>query len=75
MERRDDVGQKVFIGIITAVLTTIFISSLGFSIRAYEIGNVHEVRLAKIDSYIDSQEKLNLRLEKFLDKKIWNSER
>lgn len=69
-DRRNDVGNKLFIGILTAVLTTVFLGSLGLGIRAYELGNKHEVRISVMENFIYRQDRLNEKWEAWLDSRI-----
>lgn len=68
LDRRADVGQKMFIGIITAVLTTIFVGALGISLRSMEKGHDLELRVVKLEVFIVNQDKLNDKLSKLLDR-------
>lgn len=67
IDRRSDVGPKIAAGVITAVLTTIFLGSLGLSIRANELNQIQEVRIAKVEVFLVNQDRLNAKLEKIVD--------
>lgn len=67
-DRRQDVGQKMFVGILTAVLTTIFIGSLGLSIRAGEKNHALELRVVKLEVFVANQDRLNIKLDKILSR-------
>ena len=60
-------SQKLTIGIVTAVLTSIFLGALGLGVRANETNNFQEVRLAKIELFVETQNRLNDKLEKLVD--------
>lgn len=67
IDRRQDVGQKMFIAIVSAILTTIFLGSLGLGFRAYEKGNTHEVRITVLEEFAKGQARLNEKLDKLLE--------
>lgn len=67
IDRRQDVGSKMFIGIVTAILTTIFLGALGISIRSSEMNNMQEVRLAKLEVFAENQNNLNKKMEDLID--------
>ena len=67
MDRRQDVGQKMFLGIITSILTTIFIASLGLSIRNYEINNSQDISIDRFIHFMESQSRLNDKLTDLLE--------
>ena len=66
-DRRQDVGQKMFIAILTAIITTIFLGVLGMSIRNYEKSNTMEIRLVKVELIVQNQNELNKKLTDFLE--------
>ena len=67
VDRRSDVGQKMFIGITTAILTTVFMGALGMSIRGLELNHGLELRMVKIEVFIANQDRLNERLVRVLE--------
>lgn len=67
MERRVDVGQKIYIGIITAVLSAIFLGALGMSIRGVEKDHDLELRVVQVEQFVRNQDKLNQKLTDFLE--------
>lgn len=67
VERRQDVGQKMFVAILTSVLTTLFLGSLGMGIRNYEINNRQDIDLTKIGVYMKNQDILNGKLTDILE--------
>ena len=64
---KPEISQKLFVGILTAVLTTIFLGALGLGIRANEVNNIQEISLARIDLFMETQNRLNDKLEKLID--------
>ena len=67
VDRRSDVGQKMFVGIITAVLTTVFMGALGMSMRGVEMNHGLELRMVKVEVFIANQDRLNERLVRVLE--------
>ncbi|NOS67927.1 MAG: hypothetical protein HOO67_06240 [Candidatus Peribacteraceae bacterium] len=66
-DRRNDVGSKVFWSIMTGILTTIFLGSLGLGIRNYEINNRQDIELTTVREYMKTQARLNDKLDAILD--------
>lgn len=66
-DRRADVSQKLFVGIMTAVLTTIFLGVLGIGVRASEINQMQDVRLTRVEYFVENQNRLNEKMEKLID--------
>jgi hypothetical protein len=61
-------NQKLAIGIISTVATTIFLGALGLSVRATEINSMQEVRLARIEDFIARQDRINEKLEGLIER-------
>ena len=66
-DRRNDVGQKVFLSILTAVLTTIFLGSLGLGVRNYEINNRQDISIERFNGFMETQVELNRKLTEILE--------
>jgi hypothetical protein len=66
-DRRSDVGSKVTTGIVTAILTSVFLGALGMSIRQEEKGHLMDVRIVKVEVFIANQDRLNERLVRVLE--------
>ena len=66
-DRRQDVGQKLFIGIVTAILTTVFLATLSLGWQNYERQNKIEVRLVQVEVFVRNQDRLNQKLTNFLE--------
>ena len=66
-DRRSDISSKLFVGIMTAILTAVFLGALGISVRASEINNMQEVRLSRVEYFMENQNRLNEKLEKWID--------
>lgn len=62
----------MFIGIISAILTTVFLGSLGLSLKANEVNNSQEVRLGKFQMFMENQDKLNIKMDSILDSLRFN---
>ena len=71
MDRRNDIGQKMFIGIVTAILTTIFVGALGLGIRAYEKDGIHDIEIALLKQTMINQDRLNLSQDR-LNQRVMN---
>ena len=60
-------GQKVFLSILTAVLTTIFLWSLGLGVRNYEINNRQDISIERFNGFMETQVELNRKLTEILE--------
>lgn len=67
-DRRADVGQKIYIGIITAILSTVFLGALGMSIKNSDALHNIDVRVVKLEQFTDNQNRLNMKLDTFVDR-------
>ena len=68
VDRRSDVGGKMFVGVLTAVLSAIFLGTLGMSVRAVEMNYLQDTRLSLLEGFASRQDKLNEKLEKMADR-------
>ena len=68
MDRRSDVGSKMFLGIVTALLSAVFLGTLGISIRATEMNYMQETKIALLEGFAQRQDKLNDKLEQVADR-------
>jgi hypothetical protein len=67
IDRRQDVGQKMFVAIVSAILTTVLVSVLSLGWRNYERSNIIEIRVVQLEAFARNQDTLNKKLTDFLE--------
>ena len=60
-------GQKLFVGILTAVLSTIFLGTLGLSVTGMQKDHDLEIRVVQIEQFIRNQDRLNVKITDLLE--------
>lgn len=70
VDRRADQGSKMFLVIVSSILTTIFLGSLGLGIRNYEINNRQDISLTEMKFYMKNQDILNMKLTDILEGRV-----
>ena len=64
-------GQKLFIGILTAVLSTVFLGTLGLSVTGMQKDHDLELRVVQIEQFIKNQDRLNIKLTDLLESGVF----